>query len=139
MSLQNVSCFLQAIKNINDNDIATQQVNNINELTKEIENAVRTHKQRYKSHDFDMNHNMFYTTYIKYAMYVACTTFLTINLGILGVIPPIVMLIVAASISIVYLAVFYMEVKRNMIRRTGEWDKYYWNIAYRRHENGRLM
>lgn len=98
--------------------------------TDKVRGVSYAHVRRYQSTDFETNNNQFFITYTKYAFYISCVMFLLANATILNIVPPVVTISVAIIFAVAYLFVFYMEVKRNYVRRPYEWNKFYWNTNF---------
>ena len=89
-----------------------------------------SHVRRYQTTDFETNNHQFYITYTKYAFYISCVMFILANATIMNVVPPVITISIGMCFAIAYLFVFYMEVKRNYVRRPYEWNKFYWNTNF---------
>jgi hypothetical protein len=108
----------------------TQQHQYFQKQTKGVQGLSYANVRRYQTTDYDFNNNQFYITYIKYAFYLSCIMFLLANATILGYIPTAITALLALLFSIAYIFVFYLEVKRNYVRRPYEWNKFYWNTTF---------
>lgn len=114
------------------NDVPFRQSMYFEQQTKNISDATFAKIRKYQIDDFTIRKNEFYITFTKYAMYLTSFMIIIMGLLILGYIPSIIAYLLMFVVIVSYMFVFYLESKKNMIRRPYDFGKLYWEIQFKR-------
>jgi hypothetical protein len=114
------------------NDVPLRQSQYFEQQKKNISDATFAKVRKYQIDDFSIRQNEFYITFTKYAMYLTSFMLVIMSLLIMGIIPSIIAYLLLFVVIVSYLFVFYLESKKNMIRRPYDYGKMYWEIQFKR-------
>lgn len=127
-STSNGGCYFPIVPDAIDT--SGQQLKYFRRRRNLVNDATYAKIRKYQVDDFTINRNEFYITFTKYAMYLTCFMLIILALMILRIVPTFIAILLLFIVVVSYMFVFYLETKKNMIRRPYDYSKIYWDIGF---------
>jgi hypothetical protein len=114
------------------NDMYMQQKMGYAKSIQTIDTQTYSELRKYQTIDYNIHKNQFHRMYLKYSFAVASILFMIASLNIMGFISSTATMITIGAVALIYTTVFYVDVKKNMLRRTHDWNKFYFNALVKK-------